>query len=81
MILAILFNYKRVVLTSQFCRITDKNIEILDQAAFQDIDLIIRPREWNDDDGNVKIKAYLQTMFVVLYEDELVKKFNSLSAE
>lgn len=62
-------------------RITDKNIEILDQATFQDIDLIIRPREWNDDDGSVKIKAYLQTMFVVLYEDELVKKFNSLSAE
>lgn len=53
----------------------EEDIHILDSAAIEKIDLAIRPREWEDNDGNMRIKAYLKTMYVTIEEDEFEEDY------
>jgi hypothetical protein len=52
----------------------EEEVNILDWADIQTADMIIRPYNWqvNDKSG---VKAYLQSIFVTINEDELDKKY------
>lgn len=54
--------------------LSEEMIETLDYADFVNVDLIARAYHW-DVNGKQGIKAYLQTMFVTVDEDELEQKY------
>ena len=54
----------------------EDTIETLDFADVRNVDLTINPREWEDDDGQMRIKAYLQTMYVTIEEDAWADKYD-----
>lgn len=51
-------------------RLEEEEVGMLDWAEKERVDLTINPRPW-DDNGRNRIKAYLRTMLVQIYEDEL----------
>ncbi len=51
-------------------RIDEDSVDMLDWAEITHVDLSINPRHW-DDNGKHKIKAYLRTMRITIFEDEL----------
>ncbi len=53
-------------------RVTEETVDMLDWAEMTQVDLSINPRYW-EDNGKQKIKAYLRTMRIVIFEDELEK--------
>lgn len=66
---------KVVMITSAARTLIGKEmIGVLDWADIQTCDLIARAYEWNVN-GKGGIKAYLQTMFVTIEEDELERKY------
>lgn len=69
----------RIVMVTSRGRTTlqEDEVELLDWADIRTCDLIIRPYEWavNNKTG---IKAYLQSIFVTVEEDELERKYADL---
>ena len=62
---------KIVLITSKGeTRIGEEEVGMLDWAETEQVDLTINPRYW-DDNGRQRVKAYLRTMKVKIYEDEL----------
>ena len=59
-------------------KIGESEIGMLDYAEKKNVDVIIRPRAWVDDDGNKRIKAYLKKIVVVIEEDPLEQKYGDL---
>lgn len=56
-------------------RIDEETVGMLDWAEKTKVDITINPRYW-DDNGRQRIKAYLRTMLVWIYEDELEKEID-----
>lgn len=52
--------------------------DLFDWADFQQADVIIRPYRWGPINGKSGIKAYLKSLFVILAEDELEKKYSEV---
>ena len=62
---------KIILITSRGqTRLEEEEVNMLDWAEKTKVDLSINPRHW-DDNGRHRIKAYLRTMKVWIYEDEL----------
>ena len=62
---------KIVLITSKGeTRIGEDEVGMLDWAEKEQVDITINPRYW-DDTGRQRVKAYLRTMKVKIYEDEL----------
>ena len=69
-----------VLLTSTTRTSLDKDsVETLDWADIQTADLIANGYEWTVN-GKSGVKAYLQTLFVTIVEDELERKYSYYAA-
>lgn len=67
---------KIVLVTSRGeTRLDEDEVGMLDWAEKTRVDLTINPRHW-EKDGEHKIKAYLRTMKVEIYEDDLEKEID-----
>lgn len=58
--------------------IGDGLIGMFDQLDFTRIDLVISPYNWKLESGASGRKAYLQSMFATMYEDELEQEYASV---
>lgn len=58
----------------------EKMVETLDWADITNVDLIVRPYNW-DVNGKSGVKAYLQTMFVTVEEDELERDYAEMNTQ
>ena len=56
-------------------KLSEENINVLDFAEFEQVDLILRGYSWSVQ-GRTGIKAYLKTGYFVLVVDELAKKYS-----
>ena len=61
-------------------RMTEETIGDIDDLEIENIDLIVRPYEW-EYNGNHGIKAYLKAMYVKGEENELAAKYEKSSEE
>lgn len=52
-------------------RLDEETVSLLDTAEIANVDIIIRPYEWEPG----RLKAYVKTMYVTVEEDELEKKY------
>lgn len=65
-----------LVSDGKMTRLDEKTVNVLDFAELEQVDLIIRPYEWNVS-GKSGVKAYLKTGYFVLVVDELAKKYSN----
>lgn len=69
---------KIVLVTSKGqTRLGEEEVGMLDWAEKTNVDLTINPRVW-DDNGKRRIKAYLRTMMVSIYEDDLEREIDEM---
>lgn len=55
--------------------LNEETINVLDWADIENCDIIIRPYNWEMKDGRKGVKAYLQTLYVTIKEDEFESKY------
>jgi hypothetical protein len=72
----------RIVLITSRGRtnLQEDQVEMLDWADIQNVDLIVRPYEWTVN-GKTGIKAYLQSIYVTIEEDALERKYAELDEQ
>lgn len=56
-------------------RLDEETVGMLDWAEKTRVDLTVNPRYW-DDNGRQRIKAYLRTLVVEIYEDDLEREID-----
>lgn len=56
----------------------EDSISILDRVDIEHVDLVFAPYDWKMPNGSTGRKAYLQSIYVTMYEDELAREYNVL---
>lgn len=71
----------RIVLITSRGRtnLDEDSIDMLDWADILNVDLIVRPYEWTVN-GKTGVKAYLQSLYVTIEEDQLERKYSELDS-
>ncbi len=70
-----------VMITSRGRTHLDENtVEMLDWADIQNTDMIVRPYEWSVN-GKTGVKAYLQSIYVTVEEDDLERKYAEMDQQ
>lgn len=70
------FRPPRITMVTSRARtpLDEERVAVLDWANIEKVDLIARANEWTVN-GKSGMKAYLQTMFVIIEEDDLERKY------
>jgi hypothetical protein len=58
----------------------EHTVEMLDWADIQNTDMIVRPYEWSVN-GKTGVKAYLQSIYVTVEEDDLERKYAEMDQQ
>ena len=60
--------------------LTNTTVGMLDSMLgdIERVDVIIRPYNWVNDDGEIEVKPYLKTMYVTIAEDEFFDEYADL---
>lgn len=56
-------------------RITEDMVETMDWISMKSVDIVVNGSDWTMPSGDSGRKAYLKTMFVILDEDDLERKY------
>lgn len=72
----------RVVMITERGRtnLDEETVSQLDWVDIQNVDLIVRPYNW-EANGKTGVKAYLQSIYVTIDEDDLERKYADLDAQ
>ena len=52
----------------------EDTVDVLDNAEFENVDLVIRPYNWETATGS-GVKAYVESMYVTIVQDAFAKKY------